>query len=36
MDRVQSKIVETQIAEWRAYVAKAPAVDGRERIFRPK
>ena len=23
-------MVESQIAEWRAYVAKAPAVDGRD------
>jgi hypothetical protein len=30
VDRVESQVVETQIAEWRAYVAKAPAVDGRD------
>ncbi len=30
MDRGESRTVESQIAEWRAYVAKAPAVDGRD------
>ena len=30
MDRVQSQVLESQIAEWRAYVAKAPAVEGRD------
>ena len=35
VDRVESQnskeqLVESQIAEWRAYVAKAPAVDGRD------
>ena len=35
VDRVESQnskeqLVESQIAEWRAYVTKAPAVDGRD------
>jgi hypothetical protein len=30
MDPVQSQVLESQIAEWRAYVTKAPAVDGRD------
>jgi hypothetical protein len=30
VDRVESQVLETQIAEWRAYVEKAPAVDGRD------